>query len=57
MQQSARTQAELCDTLEAMTIKQTIDHGFALVHFGDIAGQPTIAISTCRGDGGGFIIQ
>ncbi|WP_211451159.1 hypothetical protein [Collimonas antrihumi] len=55
--QQLTTLEDFCDRVEAMTVKQTIDHGFALVHFGDIAGQPTIAISTCRGEGGGFIIQ
>lgn len=47
----------LCDILEVMTIERSIDTGFAITHFGDVGGQPTIAISTCRGDGDRYIIQ
>jgi hypothetical protein len=45
----------LCDILEVMTIERSIDCGFAITHFGDVGGQPTIAIS--HKDGTGPIIQ
>jgi hypothetical protein len=48
---------ELCDLLEVMTIEHSHDSGFAITHLGHVAGQPTIAISTCRGDGDCYIIQ
>lgn len=51
------TLADLCSTLEAMTIERSVDHGYAIVHFGHIDGQPTIAISTCRGNGESYLIQ
>lgn len=49
------TTEELCDFLEVMTNTRSVDHGFAIVHFGHIGGMPTIAISTCSG--GSYIIQ
>lgn len=45
----------LCDHLEVMTIERSEERGFAIAHFGHIAGQPTIAISHM--DGTGIIIQ
>jgi hypothetical protein len=51
------TLEQLADILEVMIINQTIDSGFSITHFGTIEGLPIIAISTCRGAGGGFIIQ
>ncbi|WP_158568036.1 hypothetical protein [Duganella sp. BJB476] len=51
------TLEQLADILEVMTITRTIDSGFAITHHGHIGGQPTVAISTCRGDGGAFIVQ
>lgn len=51
------TLEQLTDLLEVMSITHSIDNGPAITHHGHVAGVPTIAISTCRGDGGGFIIQ
>lgn len=51
------TLEQLTDLLEVMTITQSIDTGAYITHHGHIEGVPTIAISTYRGDGGGFIIQ
>jgi len=51
------TLEQLCDLLEQMTIAQSIDSGFAITHTGHIEGVPTIAISTCRGTGDGYITQ
>ena len=53
------TMEVLCETLESMTIERSVDHGFAICHFGQVEGQPTIAISICNGNGNGdgFIIQ
>jgi hypothetical protein len=47
----------LCDILEVMTIERSVDSGFAITHYGDVGGRPTIAISTCRGEGDSYIIQ
>lgn len=51
------TLEQLADILEVMTITHSIDSGFAVTHHGHIEGQPTVAISMCRGDGSGFIVQ
>jgi len=48
---------ELCDLLEIMTIEHSHDSGFAITHFGQVAGTPTIAISTCCDEGDCYIIQ
>ncbi len=40
-----------------MTIAQSIDNGTTITHHGHIEGQPTILISTCRGEGDCYIIQ
>jgi hypothetical protein len=45
------------DLLEVMTITQSIHSGFAVTHTGHIEGQPTILISTCRGEGDCYVIQ
>lgn len=49
------TLEQLADILEVMTITQSIDSGFAITHHGHVEGQPTIAISTCRGES--FVMQ
>lgn len=51
------TLEQLTDILEVMTIELTIDSGFAVTHHGHVAGQPTIAIATCCGEGGGILVQ
>lgn len=51
------TLEQAADLIEAMSIVQTIDSGSTLTHHGDIAGQPTIIISTCRGQGECYILQ
>lgn len=51
------TLEQLTDILEAMTVTESIDCGFAITHHGHIEGQPTIAISTCRGNGDCYVIQ
>jgi hypothetical protein len=48
---------QLADILEVMTITHSIDSGFSITHHGHIEGRPTIAISTCRGKDGGYIVQ
>jgi hypothetical protein len=48
---------QFADIQEVMTITQSIDGGFAITHHGHVGGQPTIAISTWRGDGDCYIIQ
>lgn len=49
------TLEQLADILEVMTITHSIDSGFAITHHGCVEGRPTIAISTCRGEG--FVMQ
>lgn len=51
------TLEQLADILEIMTVTQSIDSGFAIIHHGHVEGRPTIAISTCCGNGGGYILQ
>lgn len=51
------TLEQLADILEVMTITQSIDDGFAITHYGHIEGSPTVAVSTCRCQGGGYILQ
>jgi hypothetical protein len=51
------TLEQLTDLLEIMTITHSIDSGIAITHTGHIESVPTIAISTCRGMGDGYIIQ
>ncbi|MHA4870072.1 hypothetical protein ACXZ1M_20490 [Duganella sp. PWIR1] len=51
------TIGELADILEVMTIKHSIDSGFAIAHHGDIEGRPIIAISTWRGSGDCYILD
>lgn len=48
---------QLAEILEVMTITHSIHSGFSITHHGHIEGRPTIAISTCRGKGGGYIVQ
>lgn len=43
--------------LEVMAITLSIDSGVATTHTGHIEGQPTILISTCRGNGCCYIVQ
>jgi hypothetical protein len=38
------TLKEAADLLEVITITQSIDSGFAIIHHGHIEGQPTIAV-------------
>lgn len=51
------TLEQLADILEVMTITQSIDSGFAITHHGHVEGRPTIAISTWRGDGVGYVVD
>jgi len=51
------TLEQLCDLLKHMNITQSVDSGFAITHHGHIEGVPTIAISTCHGDGDCYVIQ
>jgi len=51
------TLEQLADILEIMTVNESIDNGFAITHIGHIDGKPTIAISTCRGEGDSFVLQ
>jgi hypothetical protein len=51
------TLKQATNLLEAMTITQSIDSGFAIIHHGYIEGRSTIIISTSRGAGACYIIQ
>lgn len=51
------TNEELAEILEVMTISHSIDSGFAITHFGQIAGQQAIAISTRYAPGKCYFIQ
>lgn len=51
------TLEQFADVLEIMTITQSIDDGFAVTHHGHVEGQPTIAISTWRGNGICYIVD
>ncbi|MCY1561121.1 hypothetical protein D9M68_983400 [compost metagenome] len=51
------TLEQLADILGVMTITHSIDCGFAVTHHGHIEGQPTLAISTCRGEVECILVQ
>jgi hypothetical protein len=51
------TLEQLADILDVMTIAHSIDSGIAITQFGEVGGRPTIAISTCNGDGDCFLVQ
>jgi len=51
------TLEQMSALLEVMTITQSIESGFAIIHHGHVESVPTIAISTCRGAGDCYVIQ
>jgi hypothetical protein len=51
------TLEEFCNFLTIMTIEHSVGDGPTITHFGHVAGVRTLAISTCRGEGGGFVYQ
>jgi len=48
---------EFAEIMEVMTISLSIDSGFAITHFGEVGGRPTIAISNCNGVGNCYLMQ
>lgn len=48
---------EFSEIVETMTISHSIDSGIVITHFGEVGGSPTIAISTCRGEGICYILD
>ncbi|MYN01549.1 hypothetical protein GTP41_05505 [Pseudoduganella sp. DS3] len=51
------TLEQFAEILEVMAIAHSIDSGIAITHVGEVGGRPTIAISTCNGDGDCFVMQ